>query len=366
MTHDAFLTPLPHVRKIAVLHPGTIGDFVFSLPALHALRQAYPQAEIVYLGKPWHADFLDGRPGPVDRVEVVPPCPGISAPPDAQGDTDAIENFVDRMRGAGFDLALQLHDGGHHANPFLLRLGARFAIGLKAHDAEPLERWIACDGWHNKRLQLLEVAALAGADTLRIGRELQVIERDRQEAAHAIAPDPGNPLVLLQPGAGDPRRRWPIQHFAAIADALIEEAGALVAINGTQQESALVRQIQGQMRYRAVDLSGRLSLSGLCGLLERAALLVSNDSGPLHLGLAIGTPCVGIYWLTKLIESGPLRQQGHRAALSARVHCPVCGALNLSSRCAHDVSFVAELPVEEVKTMAMELLHASHSHQPRG
>lgn len=56
------------VRKIAVLRANALGDYVFSLPALDALRAAYPQAEIVLLGQPWHARFLAGRPGPLDRT----------------------------------------------------------------------------------------------------------------------------------------------------------------------------------------------------------------------------------------------------------------------------------------------------------
>ena len=71
------------VRKIVVLRPSAVGDFVFALPALHALKQTYPEAELVLAGKAWHRMFLQGRPGPVDRVVEVPPVPGVAAPPDA-------------------------------------------------------------------------------------------------------------------------------------------------------------------------------------------------------------------------------------------------------------------------------------------
>ncbi|HEX8963884.1 MAG TPA: glycosyltransferase family 9 protein, partial [Rhodocyclaceae bacterium] len=90
--------------------------------------------------------------------------------------------------------------------------------------------------------------------------------------------------------------------------------------------------------------------------LERAALLVSNDTGPLHLAVALGTPAVGIYWFTNLVESQPLRQDIHRAAVAARVDCPVCGAENLAQRCPHDDSFVAEVAADEVLQLAFQLL----------
>jgi ADP-heptose:LPS heptosyltransferase len=289
----------------------------------------------------------------------MPPIPGIGAEPDADVDTASVQAFMRAMREEEFDLAFQLYGGGRYSNPFIKRLGARLTIGLKAADAEPLDRWLPYGQPQNKRLQFLEVAALAGADTLRLGRELQVTDCDRREAAGVLRLIQPKPLIVLQPGASDARRRWSAQRYAAVADALAQE-GALIAVNGTGDEAALVREVIGRMDHAALDLAGKLSLPGLCGLLERASLLLSNDTGPLHLALAIGTPCVGIYWLMNLYESAPLRQERHRAALSVRVHCPVCGAENLATRCPHDVSFVGEVTVEEVTALALELLrHAS-------
>src|SRR5437667_7394301 len=71
---------VPDVHKIAVLRANAIGDLTFALPALEALCAAYPGAELVLLGQEWHARFLEGRPGPVDRVVVVPPYRGVSLP----------------------------------------------------------------------------------------------------------------------------------------------------------------------------------------------------------------------------------------------------------------------------------------------
>lgn len=352
---DISLPPLSDVRKIVVLRPNAIGDFVFALPCLHALRQAYEDAQMVYIGKQWHADFLSGRPGPVDRVAVVPPCPGVGVPPQEEVDMQPVHRFVDAMREAEFDLAVQIYGGGHYSNPFISRFGARCTIGMKASDAPPLDRWISYGQLQNRRLQMLEVAALAGADTLRLSRELRVTDKDRSEAANVLAPEPGKPLVMLQPGANDSRRRWPAERFSIVADSLARE-GARIVVNGSAQETQVARQVIEHMRCPATDLCGKLSLPALCGLLERTTLLVSNDTGPLHLALAIGTPCVGVYWLTNLMESAPLRQELHRAALSMRIHCPVCGAENLKARCEHDVSFVDDVSVEEVSGLAMEMM----------
>ena len=105
---------LPGVGRIAVLRANALGDFVFALPALAALRAAYPDAELVLLAAPWHAKLLAGRPSPVDRVLVIPPAQGIRAPDpgEPQPAPEAMRRFVEETRAEGFDLAIQLHGGG--------------------------------------------------------------------------------------------------------------------------------------------------------------------------------------------------------------------------------------------------------------
>lgn len=380
MTAAADLRPLAGVRKIAVLRPNAVGDFAFALPALHALERAYPDAELVLLGLPWHADFLRERPGPVDRVVVVPPLAGVGLAPDAD-DAGARRRFVEAMRSEGFDIACQMYGGGRYSNPLVAAFGARLTVGARAAGAPPLDRWVPYTEPANRRLALLEVAALAGAAQVALAQELRLTAADRQAAAAVLsrlrapaasgtrpaARDPqaadaapataasAAPLVLLQPGSGDPRRCWPAASFAAVGDALAD-MGARIAVNGTDDEAPLVRRVVRAMRAPAIDLSGKLDLGGLCGLIERAACIVSNDTGPLHLALAIGTPCVGIFWLTNLIDGAPLRPSLLRAALSLRQDCPVCGLPNLRRRCSHEASFVADVPVEQVIRMAQEVL----------
>jgi ADP-heptose:LPS heptosyltransferase len=350
---------LDHVRKIVALCPNRIGDFVFTLPALNALKATYPDAELVLIGKEWHVDFLRDRPGAVDRVLVMPPCPGVGEPPDARLDPRPAQQFLQALREAEYDLAAQMFGGGRYSNPFVAQIGARLSIGAKADDAPPLDRWVRYAAPGNRRLSLLEVAALAGAPPPPLDRELAITAEDRREADSVVPWKSGERLAVLQPGSSDPRRCWPPERFAAVGDALAA-AGAQVAVNGIASEAPMVRAVVDAMHYPAIDLAGRLGLRGLCGLLERATLMVSNDTGPLHLALAIGTPGVGIFWLTNLIDGTPLRQGLLRVALSVRVQCPVCGAENLHTRCPHDDSFVTDVSLDEVTSMATSLLRARH------
>ena len=346
------------VRKIVVLRPGAVGDFVFALPALHALKQAYPGAELVLAGKAWHRAFLQGRPGPVDRVVEVPPVQGVGA---RETSKEEVERFVDAMRAERFDLALQMHGGGRHSNPLLLRCGARLTAGACAPGVPLLDRWVPFRAPSPRRLALLEIAGLAGAAMrlpLDAQPELALTEADRHEAAAIMPALAGKRLIVLQPGSTDPRRCWPAPSFAALGDRLAQD-GACVAVNGSPDEVDLVHEVVARMHAPAAALAGRLSLGGLCGLLARAALLVSNDTGPLHLGLALRVPSVGIFWLTNLIDGMPLRPSTLHAAMSVRTRCPVCDQDNLRARCPHDVSFVADIGIDEVEALA----HAALARQ---
>ena len=347
------------IRQILVLRPSAVGDLVFALPCLWSLRAAYPAARLIYVGLPWHARFLVRHRTPVDEVLTLPPCAGINANADH---APALDSFIADIRHRHIDLALQMYGGGRIANPLIRRFGARITLGFRAPDAPRLDQELSYAPLQNRRLQLLELAALAGARPLLPMPELRVIPEDRQDLATRLR-DIDRPFVLLQPGASDPRRRWPVSKFAAIGDKL-GSLGYRVLLQGADNEASLCSSVAEAMRWPATDLSCHLRLGGVCALLERAALLVSNDTGPLHLATALGTPAVGIYWLGNLVESMPLQQHLHRAAWAIDPHCPVCGKANLGERCAHQASFVDAVEVEHVMALSEELLGISAASRP--
>lgn len=349
--------PVQDVGKIAVLRANALGDFVFALPALTTLRAAYPTAEIVYLGQPWHTAFLAGRPGPWDRAIAVPPSRGVYDEPDVSEDAAELDRFFEAMQAERFDLAVQMHGGGRYSNPFTRRLGARLAVGPQAADAEPLDRSLPYIYWQNEILRWLEVVSMVGGRVIGLEPCLAVTAADVDES-RAVVPEQGRPLVALHAGAGDPRRRWPTAKFAAVGDALAE-AGAHVVLTGAGMESPLAEAILAAMAAPAQDTTGRLSMGGLAGLLSRCAVVVSNDSGPLHLAAAVGTATVGVFWFGNLIVAAWPTAARHRAAISWRTRCPECGAGYMASRCEHTASAVGDVEVDEVRGPALELLAES-------
>jgi ADP-heptose:LPS heptosyltransferase len=353
---------VPGAERIAVLRAGGLGDFVFTLPALDALRAAYPQAEIVLVGAPWHREFLRGRPGPVDRVEIAPPSRGIREPARNEAeDHGALATFFGRMRDQRFDLALQLHGGGRFSNPFVWRIGARVTAGLRAADAPPLDRCVPYVYYQPEVVRYLEVVALVGAAPRSLEPAVAVTAADRAAAEAALAGLP-DPVVALHPGAGDPRRRWPAAAFAEVGDGLAD-AGASVVVVGAPEEAALVDEVVAGMRAPARGLGGGVDLGGLAGVLARARVLVANDSGPRHLAAALGTATVGVFWGPNIVNAAPWTRARHRPHAAWPTTCPVCGAARTESRfpapdrrCAHPGSWVEAVPVADVLADALDLL----------
>ena len=347
---------VPGVERLVVLRSNGIGDFVVAVPALSALRAAYPHAEITYLGTAWHPDLLQGRPGPWDRVLVVPPYPGVRGDDESTRDTPEVADFLAGQRAERYDLAVQLHGGGGNSNPFLTALGARVTAGSRDAGAPPLDRWTPYVYYQHEVLRFLEVVGLVGAPPVQLEPRLEVTAADRARAADALGPVQG-PLVAIHPGASDARRRWPPESFASVGQELAERGARVVLVGHGEDDERAAEAITARMSVPPLDLVGRLSMSAMVGVLERCRVVVGNDSGPRHLAGAVGTATVGVYWCGNLINAGPLTRARHRVGVSFRTTCPVCGADQGHGRCEHDPSFVADVPVEEVLSAALDLLH---------
>ena len=362
------------VARIAVLRGGGLGDLLFALPAVAALKAAYPGATVTVLGTPIHAALAEGVAGPMDSVCVLPYAEGVRPGPE---DRVATDNYFAAMKRERFDLALQLHGGGRYSNPFLLRLGARHTVGTRTPDAAPLERTLPYAYYQHEPLRALEVAGLAGAPP--VGLEAQLRPLDLFSAgADALLRDgtgatgsAGAPssVVVVHPGATDPRRRWPSARFAEVA-AACAAAGCTVLVVGDASERRLAADVveaSGSDNVRSI--AGEAELGTLAALLARCDVMVANDSGPRHLAQALGTPTVGIYWAGNVLNAGPLGRGLHRLHISWLTHCPECGADITqvgwtAPRCGHDSSLVSGVRPEDVYA-DVQLLRAM-SLRPRG
>jgi ADP-heptose:LPS heptosyltransferase len=338
------------VERIAVLRGGGLGDLLFAYPALSALAAAYPDASITLLGLPLHAELLRGRPGPVSHVEVLPFAAGVRPGPE---DGTVTADFFSTMRSLRFDLAVQIHGGGRNSNPFLLNLGARHTVGTRTPDAVELDRTLPYVYYQNEFLRALEVAGLAGAAPVTLEPRLEVTSEEAAAGRHLTGAG-DRPLLVIHPGATDPRRRWPASSFAAVAAQAARDGSDVVIVgDGGDAEAAAeiverARAQAGPAATRVRSLAGRLSLSELTGILSAATVMVGNDSGPRHLAQAVGTPTVGIYWVGNVISAGAMGRMMHRVHLAWVTNCPECGVDVTqvgwtAERCEHDDSFVQQI-----------------------
>lgn len=349
-------------KKIAVLRASALGDLIFALPALDALHAAYPQAELIYLGRKWHADFLLGRLSGPHRVIAVPVPPTMDLI--LQGkliDPAAEAGFFQAMRAERLDLALQMQGAGRTSNPFVQSLGARVTAGLRGLDAPPLDRWLPYGYYQNEVARMLEVVGLVGAlpTATALQPVIKVLDEDRAAAAPWVEAARG-PFVVIHPGSTDPRRCWSPEKFAAVADFCAGQ-GMAVLLVGAGYDAARVEAVARAMQAPAVNLCDQLSLAGLVGLLSRASLFIGNDSGPLHVALAVGARAVGLFWVEYITNSMPLGRARFIPLIAWNRTCPICGRYcekseidSPSPGCAHDASFIEEIHPEQV-IAALEL-----------
>ncbi|MCU1541468.1 MAG: glycosyl transferase, family 9 [Arthrobacter sp.] len=343
------LEKLPDITKIAVLRGGGLGDLMFALPAVAALRAAYPQASLTLLGTPLHRELLLSTHGPVRDVRVLPFAEGVRPGPE---DAVEVERFFSAMAAEQFDLAVQLHGGGRFSNPFLLRLGARYSAGLRTADAADLDRSVPYVYYQHEPLRALEAVGLVGAPPVELEARLRPLPEFVAQAELLLG-ELESPLVAIHPGATDPRRRWPAELFGEVAAACAADGCTVIVVGASDEKDLASQVVDAACSRQVISLAGQLDLGTLAALLARCSVLLGNDSGPRHLAQAMGTPTVGLYWVGNVINAGPLGRSLHRAHLSWVTHCAYCGSDMTqvgwtSDRCPHDESLLVFIRPEDV------------------
>jgi lipopolysaccharide heptosyltransferase II len=299
--------------RILLVRLRAIGDVVFTTPALRALRQRFPDAHITYIVEPPAADVIRTNPH-VDELIVAP----------------RRHLFADialgrRLRASRYDLAIDFH-GGPRASLLTWLSGAPVRVGYEvvgrawmyttrvARPRELRPRHAVQNQW-----DLLAALGLPGPDANAWPVEMPAdpaataAMAERLTRAGVLSTDR---LVVVHVSAGNLFRRWPERSFATLAARLASRAGMKVIVMSGPSEREAARRVvddaRGRLapaeRDRVVDL-GDFSLAELRGLLERAALYIGGDSGPLHIAATSPVPIVGVYGPTLPVRSAPWRDR---------------------------------------------------------
>ncbi|HEU0114673.1 MAG TPA: glycosyltransferase family 9 protein, partial [Thermomicrobiales bacterium] len=332
-------------RRIAVFRALALGDLLCATPALRALRQQFPDAEIVLIGLPW-SEALAARLDSIDRVSPFPGWPGIRETP---VDAARLADLMAEAHAEPFDLAIQMHGSGEISNGFVAALGARRSLGFRVGDDGRLSDSLPWHESEHETLRWLRLVGLLGATAPGSAPEFPLRAADHAEAAALLgALPPGDgPVVALHPGAADPARRWPPDRFARLGDELAARFGARLILTGSAGERPLTAALRGAMRAPTLDLAGRTSLGDFAATLARVDLLVTNDTGASHLAAATRTPSVVLFGPTRPDRWAPLHRRLHRVVDAQSLRPGDPPALALQS-----------LPVELVFAACAEMLAA--------
>ncbi|MGH9360084.1 MAG: lipopolysaccharide heptosyltransferase II [Terriglobia bacterium] len=346
---------LEEPRKIVIRATNWIGDAVLSLPALEALRARLPEAEIVLVAKPWVFDIYQHHAA-VNRQIIYEP----------QGKHRGVSGFaslVRQLREERFDTAI-LFQNAFQAAWMVWRAGIPVRIGydrdgrarLLTTAIEPPSPAV-CGHQAYYYLQLLFRAGIisrpeppGSLDEIHL-----TVQPDEKNWAvrklESLGLHGPRFLIGIVPGASfGPAKRWPAGRFAELADRLIAALNADVLILGSEAERGLANDVAREMEHTPVAVAGDTTLRQAMALLERCRLVVTNDSGPMHVASALALPVVAIFGSTDAAATGPLGP--YSRVVQNPVACAPCG-LHL---CPIDFRCMEGLSVASVYRAALELV----------
>jgi heptosyltransferase-2 len=337
------------IRKILVREVNWVGDAVLTLPTLDALERRYPEAEIVVLGRSWVAGLFGGQRS-VDRIVTYDSA-------GAHGGPAGRWAVARTLRADRFDLAVLFPNSFDAALvPWLA--GIPFRVGyptdgrrfLLTHPVRPVAR----PGERHQVFRYLHLARALGGDGDALPR--LAVRADAVRAAddllaqHGV--EPGERWIAVNPGSVyGSAKRWTAERFGAAADALAVRRGAKVVLVGSGREMAVLQSVARAMREPAVVLGGRTDIGMLPGLLRRTRLLLTNDTGAMHVAAAVGTPVLAIFGPTDVEATGP------RGPWCRTVRAPVPCSPCLLRECPINHRCMLGITVEEVVRATEELLN---------
>jgi len=294
------------VTRVLIVRLGALGDIVHAIPAAAALRRAFPAARIDWLVSARHAAILDLVTA-IDRRLIVNDRGGASG-------GVSMPAAVREMRRSQYDVAIDLQ--GLLKSALLARAsGAARVVGFAAPYArERFAPLLYTDTWNpgargmydpgeSRHVVALNLGLLsvAGINAPVVEFPIKAIESD---AARTVQRQTGGRYALVNPGAAWPNKRWPPARLAAVAAELSVRHGLMSVVLWGPGEEALAAEVVAGAGGAAL-LSPKTGIADLVALARGAALMVSGDTGPLHIASAVGTPTVSLFGPTDPHRNGP-------------------------------------------------------------
>jgi len=340
------------IKRVVVRGTNWVGDSVMTVPALRALRRVLPDANITLVIRPG-AKGIFSEVDFIDDVLVYNRKNAFSVIPQ-----------VREWRRRQFDLAVLFQNAFEAALiPFLAGVPVRLGYATESRQAL-LTHPLALPDWRSSRHEVFYYLYLVTAlEQMLFGSSsiceaepdasIQISEHRRDEArsllrSHGIGEE--NSIVAICPGSINSRaKRWPAEAYAALADRLIESRRQVLLI-GSQEEVEVSRDVMSRMRQRPVVLTGKTSLDEITAVLATVDLIVTNDTGPAHIGAALGRPTIVIFGPTNPLTTRPFSPEAEILR-----HPPECAPCMLRD-CPIDHRCMTAITVDEVFERSHALL----------
>ncbi len=339
------------IEKVVLVRASRIGDFICAVPAFKALRAALPSARIALIGLPFVRDLCARLPS-VDRFIPFGGFPGIA---EQFFKPARAVRFFSRIQSEKYDCAVQMHGTGVFSNTYTLMLGARLSAGFIREGDSPgmLDAAFAMPGSGHEIQRLLAFTRFLGAPAVAEAPDFPLLDRDRAKADVLLA-DAAPPYIGVHLFARKPEKCWPDERFMEAARRLRAGYHGTVILLGGRDNSTAARIVAGRIGPLCLDLTGMTSIGTLGAVIDRLAVLLTNDSGPAHIAYALGTPTVTIFGETDPERWGP-PAHGPFRVIKRVLPCAPCR----EDTCDSGYACLRAVEVEEVVRAATEVFGAN-------
>ncbi len=353
------------VRRLLVVRLDNLGDVILATPAIHALRAALPRAEITLLASPVGAQAGALNPD-IDKT-IVYQAPWMDPERELPRTPSRDASTIAEIRRQGFDGAI-LFSSYHQSS-----LPAAYLCYLAD---VPLRHGASIDGpgslltsrhRHPARTlheveRGLDLVYGVGVEPAGDDLVLQPSPSDWATAREIVADvrRGTNPVIAIHPGCSCPSRTYPPELFARAARALSRELGARVVWTGLQHEATLIDEIRSELDDPGLSLAGATDLALLAATIGSCDLAITNNTGPMHVAAAVGTPVVALFALTNPPDEWHPWKVPHRL-LNSPVPCAGC----YQRVCPYEQECLRRVTANDVVRAASELLGAARQNRER-
>jgi ADP-heptose:LPS heptosyltransferase len=306
------------IKRILVITLSNVGDIILATPVIRTLAREFPSSRIDVMVGPKGKEIFEKDPR-IFKVIIYDKHLPIT-------EKRRLQLKLKKLR---YDIVADIRN-----TIFPLLIGPKYRTSTIQRFPKELI--------HRKERHLYKLASLGMAGTAEPSY-IHIPKEDEDYVSGLLeASGVRDPIVLVSPGAKSHLKRWPHEAFALLSERLAKECGASVIFIGQGEDKEIVARIRGMMKAASLDFVDRTNIRQLAALARRAALLVTNDSAPLHIGCAVGTKVLALFGPTDPRKYGPTGE--FDAVIGKKLSCSPCE----EAVCRHNYECMKSILPDEV------------------